>query len=128
MERIAKRFGDFIKEKRTRTGTITLKDMSERLGMSLSLLSDIENNRRKPFDTQKMEIFAKEVSLTDEEKNEMYDLAGRDNGGVPADIEEMFMYEKVGDMARLALRKTIAGELDLDDWKEFIRQNEKNKR
>lgn len=127
MERIARRFGDFIKEKRTRTGTITLKDMSERLGMSLSLLSDIENNRRKPFDTQKMEIFAKEVNLTEEEKNEMYDLAGRDNGGVPADIEEMFMYETVGDMARLALRKTMAGELNIDDWKEFIRQNEKNK-
>jgi transcriptional regulator with XRE-family HTH domain len=54
------RFGDFIKQKRLNDPReLTLKDMSERLGISLSFLSDIENNRRKPFDKDKIEKFAK---------------------------------------------------------------------
>ena len=62
------RFGDFIKQKRLNDPReLTLKDMSERLGISLSFLSDIENNRRKPFDKDKIEKFAQVLNLSDEE-------------------------------------------------------------
>jgi transcriptional regulator with XRE-family HTH domain len=122
------RFGDFIKQKRLNDPReLTLKDMSERLGISLSFLSDIENNRRKPFDQDKIEIFAAELGLSDEDKAKMYDLAARDRREVPSDIEDIMMYDKIGDMARFALRQSNAGVIDEEDWKTFIRDIEKKK-
>jgi transcriptional regulator with XRE-family HTH domain len=122
------RFGDFIKQKRIEDPReLTLKDMSERLGISLSFLSDIENNRRKPFDKGKMEKFAQELNLSDEDKARMYDLAAWDRREVPSDIEDIMMYSEIGNMARLALRQSNAGVIDEEDWKTFIRDIEKKK-
>ena len=121
MEQIVKKFGDFLKQKRVEK-MITLRDMSEKLEISLSFLCDIENNRRKPLDAEKLQIIIKVLNLSTDDANTLYDLAGRDNGEkVPADIEKLFMYTKIGDMARLALRKTNSGEITEDDWKSFIR-------
>ena len=129
MEKKIKQFGDFIKEKRmSSTGQITLKDMSERLGISLSLLSDIENNRRKPFDADKLEIFASELNLNSSEVDLLYDLAGRERGSIPSDIEDIMMYSDIGDMARMALRKSKTGEITIDDWKKFIQYKENGKK
>jgi len=122
------RFGDFIKQKRLNDSReLTLKDMSERLGISLSFLSDIENNRRKPFDKDKIEKFAQVLNLSDEDKAKMYDLAARDRREIPSDIEDIMMYSEIGDMARLALRQSKAGVIDEEDWKTFIRDMEKKK-
>jgi transcriptional regulator with XRE-family HTH domain len=101
--------------------------MSERLGISLSFLSDIENNRRKPFDKDKIEKFAQVLNLSDEDKAKMYDLAARDRREIPSDIEDIMMYSEIGDMARLALRQSKAGVIDEEDWKTFIRDMEKKK-
>ena len=124
------RFGDFIKKKRQKhPDELTLKDVSKMLGISLSFLSDVENNRRKPFDKDKIELFVEKLGLADEEKALMYDLAARDRREVPSDIEDIMMYGEIGDMARLALRQSNAGNISEDDWKQFIRDMEKkNKR
>jgi hypothetical protein len=37
------------------------------------------------------------------------------------------MYDKIGDMARFALRQSNAGVIDEEDWKTFIRDIEKKK-
>ena len=124
------RFGDFIKRKRQEhPDELTLKEVSKMLGISLSFLSDVENNRRKPFDKEKIELFAEKLGLTVDEKALMYDLAARDRGEVPSDIEDIMMYGEIGDMARLALRQSNAGKISEDDWKQFIRDMErKNKK
>lgn len=120
------RFGDFIKKKRQEhPDERTLKEVSKMLGISLSFLSDVENNRRKPFDKEKMELFSERFNLDDAEKALMYDLAARDRGEVPSDIEDIMMYGEIGDMARLALRQSNAGKISEDDWKQFIRDMEK---
>ena len=120
------RFGDYIKKKRLNDPReLTLKDLSERLGISLSFLCDIENNRRKAFDTDKIEIFAAELKLTEEEKAYLYDLAGRDRKEIPSDLEDIMMYGEIGQMARLALRKSNAGLADKEDWKRFIQELER---
>ena len=122
------RFGDFIK--RIRQGDLrepTLSDVSKLLGISLSLLSEIDNRRRRPFDAEKIEIFAKYFDLTEEETARMYDLAGYEHGEVPSDIEDIFMHEEVGDMARFALRQSKAGNATEEDWKRFIREIEQKK-
>lgn len=122
------RFGDFIKQKRLNDPReLTLKDVSERLGISLSFLSDVENNRRKSFDKDKIEKFAEEFSLSKEDRATMYDLAARDRREVPSDIENIMMYDEIGDMARFALRQSNAGLIDEEDWKKFIREMEKKK-
>ena len=122
------RFGDFIKRKRQDDPReITLKDMSERLGISLSLLSDIENNRRKAFDSDKIEIFATELNLSDEDKAVLYDLAGIDRGEIPSDIEDIMMYGEIGEMARFALRQSNAGKIGEEEWKRFIREIEEKR-
>jgi transcriptional regulator with XRE-family HTH domain len=60
------RFGDFIKKKRiNHPDELTLKEVSKMLGISLSFLSDVENNRRKPFDKDKIEMFAEKLGLTE---------------------------------------------------------------
>lgn len=119
------RFGDFIKSKRQKDSReLTLKDISFELGISLSLLSDIENNRRKPFDADKIEKFADYLKLSVEEKATMYDLAARDTGEIPSDLEDIMMYGEIGEMARLALRKSNAGVIKESDWKRFIREME----
>lgn len=121
------RFGDFIRKKRlNHPDELTLKDVSRMLGISLSFLSDVENNRRKPFDRDKIELFAERLGLTTEDKAAMFDLAARDRGEVPSDIEDIMMYGEIGEMARLALRKSNTGEISEEDWKQFIRKTEKN--
>lgn len=122
------RFGDFIKRKRlSDPREITLKDMSERLGISLSLLSDIENNRRKPFDSGKIELFANELNLPESDRADMYDLAGQERREIPSDLEEIMMHSKVGEMVRFALRQTNSGIVGEEDWKKFIKRIERKK-
>ena len=122
------RFGDFIRKIRVNDSReLRQADVAEMLGISLSLYSDIENNRRNPFDHDKMEIFSECFNLTENDKIRMYDLASRVKHGIPVDLEDVFFYEEVGDMARIALREFKAGNLEEDDWKQLIRKAEENK-
>ena len=123
------RFGEFIKAKRLADcRELTQKDVAAKLGISLTLLSDIEKGRRKPFDSAKIELFCDFLGLSDEDRSRMYDLAARETGEVPSDIDDTFMYTDIGDLARRALRLSNAGVIEEDDWREFIRQIEEKKR
>ena len=122
------RFGDFIRKIRLDDPReLTLSDVAKQLGISVSFLSDIENRRRRPFSPEKIENFTKYFGLTDEEKARMYDLASIENREVPSDIEDIFMYEEIGDLARIALRQSRAGNATEEDWKRFIRDIENKK-
>jgi transcriptional regulator with XRE-family HTH domain len=122
------RFGAFIKSKRTKDEReITLKTMADTLGLSLSMLSDIEQGRRKPFDSEKIEKFCEYLHLSDEDKALMYDLAAKERGDIPSDIDDTLMYSNIGDMARHALRMSNAGVADEEDWKKFIRDIERKR-
>ena len=120
-------FGRFIREKRLDAGDVMLKDIGYAVGVSLSYLSDIEHDRRNQGEGFDYEALAKLLRLTDSEKANMYDLAGKCRKTVPEDIEEVMMNTESGNMARMALRMTKAGIAKEDDWKEFIRQLERKK-
>ena len=123
------RFGDYIKYKRQQDSReLTLKDVSNALEMSLSMLSDIEQKRRRPFDDEKIVRFCDYLNLGEEELSMMRDLAAKEKGEIPADIEDTMMYSEIGDMARHALRLANEGYGDEEDWKQFIRQLEDKKR
>jgi transcriptional regulator with XRE-family HTH domain len=95
------RFGDFIRYKRIHDKReLTLKDVADKLGFSLSLLSDIEQGRRKPFNSEKIDLFCKYLELSNEDRNLMYDLAARDRKEIPSDLEDIMRYSEIGNMAR----------------------------
>lgn len=128
MEKVTERFGDFIK--RIRTSFIpktTLKQLSEKLNIPLTLLSDIENNRKKPFDKEKIELFASIFKLSENDKAMAFDLAGRERNEIPQDISEKMMYSEVGDLARKALRISNGKKQNVELWKELIQKIEQNK-
>ena len=114
------RFGDFIKSKRLIL-EITLRDMCERIGFSPAYLSDIENNRRYPMDNDKIELLIKELKLSVEDQETLYDLAGKERkGGVSLDLPEYIMDSEVAPYVRMALRKAKQNEVTVDDWKRII--------
>jgi len=123
------RFGDYIRKKRLDDPRqLTMNDVSQQIGISLSFLSEIEHKRRRPFDAAKIELFAAFLKLSDEEKAWMYDLASRENREIPYDIEDIMMYEEIGSMARFALRESKAGNATEEDWKQLIRAIEERKK
>ncbi len=127
MDKKTQSFGGFIKDKRlTHQPKLTLKKMAESLGVSLTYLSDVENNRKKPFSADKIELFCTLLGLYDEERSEMYDLAARDSESIPQDIAETIMYTEQGDYARKALRMVNKGKGNVEIWKDLIRRMEED--
>lgn len=119
-------FGQYIRKKRLEsTKELTLKEVSEVLGISLTMYSDIEKDRRSPSDTLDLEKLASLLEMDNSEKALLYDLAARKRRTVPSDIEDIMMYSESGNLARMALRMTNEGTADEEDWKKFIRDLEK---
>ena len=122
-------FGKFIKEKRLNDPReLTLKDVSNALGLSLSMLSDIEQGRRKAFDDDRIIKFCEYLNLDENALREMRDYAAFCKHKIPADIEETMLHSEIGSMARHALRLANEGYGDEEDWKKFIWQLEEKKR
>lgn len=123
-------FGQFIRSKRLKDSReLTLRDISKELGISLSMLSDIEKGRRNPFDAEKIEKFCEFLNLPEKDKEHIYDLAAKKRGDIPEDIDDIMMYTDIGYMARCALRMSNKGILKKQDWEEFIgkaREQERN--
>lgn len=123
-------FGDYIRKKRLADPReLTMQDIANHLGISLSYVSAVENRHKPPFDGDRLAQLAEFLNLSEEDTALMFDIAGRENHDVPYDIEDTLMYEEVGELARYALRQSKAGFIKEEDWKTFIRQMEdKNKK
>ena len=123
------RFGQFIRKKRLDDPReVTQSEMAKHLGISLTYLSDIEHGRKKPFEGDLIEKFCNFFDLPSETRAHIFDLAAKEKNSVPADIEDVLMYEEIGNMARFALRESNAGNVTEEDWKRFIREIEEKKR
>ena len=116
------RYGQFLRSKRVSDSReLTLKDVAEELGVSVSFVSDVEQGRRKPYDEPKTQKLIEFLKLSEEDIALMYDLAARENSRIPRDLDDIMMYSEAGDMARFALRMTKKGLVNEDDWRQFIR-------
>lgn len=116
-------FGDFLQKKRAEHG-ITLRKMAEQLGITAPYLTNIEKDRRNPPEMDKLELIARILLLTEEEKTIMFDLAGKRRNSVAPDLPEYIMER---DYVSAALR--TARDLDADeaDWLEFVKELKKRK-
>lgn len=116
-------FGDFIAEKRKEKG-ISLRKMADLLDISPAYWSDIEKGRRNPPNINKIEEIAKLLGLTDDEIDNLIDMASDDRNEIPMDLPE---YIKESDLARTALRKARKnedegkGDITEKAWIEFIK-------
>ena len=95
------KFGNLISDKRKEHG-ISLRGMAEELGIAAPYLSDIEKGRRNPPNIDMLEKMAFILTLSETEKNELFDLAGEERNEVSPDLPEYIMDIPE---ARTALRK-----------------------
>ena len=126
---MAGEFGAYINEKRKGRGPngtdILLKDLAEAMGnMSLTYLSDIIKGRRNPPEIKLLNIIAEKLSLTSDEKDKMFDLAGRERDGAAPDLPSYIMDENIPHV-RAALRKASNKRLGDDFWKKVLDDIEK---
>ena len=116
-------FGEFITKKRE-DKNITLRDMAKRLDITPPYLSDVEKDRRNPFDLEKLNQLAQILGLSEEDKVLMLDLAGKKRGEVPLDLPSYIMERDYVSVALRAARDLDAGE---DEWKRFVEDLKKRK-
>ena len=93
--------------------------------MSVSYLSDIIKGRRNPPDKKYLEIIAAELHLDDDERDEMYDLAGLERDEAAPDLPGYIMDENLPHV-RVALRKANKKGLGDDFWKRVAEEIDKN--
>ena len=109
-------FGEFISKKRVEK-KITLRKMADMLGVSAPFLTDVEKDRRNPFDMEKLTQLAKILNLSKEENAQMLDLAGKKRNAVAPDLPEYIA-------ALRTARDLDAGE---EEWNQFVEELRKRK-
>lgn len=121
-----KNFGEFTKVKRI-ANLITVRKFAEILGCSPGYVSSVENNRRNPYDQERLEIISEVFHLTEEEKAQMFTLAGkskvvksRDN--VPVDVSA---YIRDNDYVTTALRTARDLNVGREEWEMFVQELKK---
>lgn len=118
------KFGKFVAERR-KEKNMTLRGMADLIDFSPAYWSDIEKGRRNPPNIDKIKEAAKILKLSQEETEDMIDMASEDRDEIPMDLPE---YIKESELARTALRKAKQlnennGESDITKraWEEFIK-------
>ena len=116
-------FGEFLQKKRLEN-EITLRKMAELIGITAPYLTDIEKDRRNPPEIQKLDKIAEILSLTEEEKAVMFDLAGKQRNSVAPDLPDYIMKR---DYVAAALRTARDLDADEDDWLKFVEELKQRK-
>ena len=116
-------FGEFISKKRVEK-QITLRKMADMLGVSAPFLTDVEKDRRNPFDMEKLTQLAQILGLTPEENEIMYNLAGKKRNAVAPDLPEYIIERDYVSTALRTARDLDAGE---EEWMRFVEELKKRK-
>lgn len=116
-------FGEFISKKRVEK-QITLRKMADMLGVSAPFLTDVEKDRRNPFDMEKLTQLAQILGLTPEENEIMYNLAGKKRNAVAPDLPEYIIERDYVSAALRTARDLDAGE---EEWMKFVEELKKRK-
>ena len=118
-----KNFGDFLYQKRIEN-KITMRQMADELGVSPVFISDIEKDRRNPFDVNRLKQLVPFLNLTDEERDLMYDLAGKKRNEVAPDLHD---YITENDYVSAALRTCRDLEVGEEEWARMVEELKQRK-
>ena len=100
-------FGEFISRKRVEKKS-PLRKMAEMLNVSAPFLTDVEKDRRNPFDMDKLTKLAEILGLSKEDNALMLDLAGKKRNAVAPDLPDYIIQ-----------RDLDAGE---EEWNQFVKE------
>ena len=127
---MAGEFGKYIDD--TRRGRsdngedIKLKDIAEAMGITASYLSDIIKGRRNPPEMSIIEKTAGILKLSPDEKEVLFDLAGRERDSAAPDLPLYIMATDIPHV-RKALRRASEKKLGDDFWKKVVDDIDKEK-
>lgn len=116
-------FGEFLQKKREEK-KVTLRKMADMLGFSAPFLSDVEKDRRNPPVIDKLEMIVSILGLSEEEKDLMFNLAGRRRNTVAPDLLEYIMER---DYVSSALRTARDLDASEEEWMAFVEELKKRK-
>lgn len=116
-------FGEYIKQKRQEKG-ITLRGFADKLGIVPSYMSDIEKGKRNAPNQETLNKMIEVLELTEEESNELLDLAATSKYTIAQDLTE---YVSNNPNVRVALRRAKDLELGDDEWIRIIEEYMKKK-
>lgn len=111
-------FGEFIKEKRQSKG-ITLRAFADKIDIAPAYMSDIEKSKRNAPTQEILEKMVKILELSNEETNELFDLAANSKDAIAQDLKE---YVSDNQNVRVALRKAKNLNLGDDEWIKIIEE------
>ena len=118
-------FGQFLSRKRQEK-EISLRGLAGKLGISAPFLSDVEKDRKAPFNNKRIEEVSRILNLSDEEKTEMLDLAGQSKkSAIAPDLPE---YINEHDYVKAALRTARDCGAGPEEWQKFVDDLMKRKR
>jgi transcriptional regulator with XRE-family HTH domain len=116
-------FGRYIDQKRRKRaaggGDIMLKDIAAAMGVTATYLSDIIKGRRNPPDMSLLEKISDILRLTEDERREIFDLAGSEREEAAPDLPEYIMDESLPHV-RVALRRANRRNIGDDFWKRVV--------
>ena len=101
-----------------------MRKMADMLGVSPAFLTDVEKDRRNPFDMEKLIQLAELLGLTSDENSQMLDLAGKKRNAVAPDLPEYIMERDYVSAALRTARDLDAGE---EEWNQFVEELRKRK-
>jgi transcriptional regulator with XRE-family HTH domain len=116
MKKTTVTFGEYLKHKREEK-QISLREVARTLGVSAPFLSDVENNRRGPLTEERLADLAKVLNLNEKEKDEMYDIVGKQKGLLAPDLNP---YVTERPYVNAALRTARNLEANEEDWQRFV--------
>ena len=116
MKKTTVTFGEYLKHKREEKH-ISLREVARTLGVSAPFLSDVENDRRGPLTEERLADLAKGLNLNEKEKDEMYDIVGKQKGLLAPDLNP---YVTERPYVNAALRTARNLEANEEDWQRFV--------
>ena len=109
-------FGEFLHAKRAEKGA-SYRDMAAVIGVTAPYISDMEKGRRNAPVMDKLIKLADYFELTDDERIEMFDLAGKTKNDLPPDLPN---YIKGNNDVVSALRTARDLGANDEDWQRFV--------
>jgi transcriptional regulator with XRE-family HTH domain len=109
-------FGDFILGKRKQQ-KMTIRELAKKLEISPGYLCDIEKHRKSAVADDILDKLIFVLNLSEEETEQMYDLAAIARNTVSADLPKYIMESPI---IRTALREAKKNQIPDEKWKQFI--------
>ena len=111
-------FGTLLKQLRTKR-KISLRKLAEKIGISGSYLSEVENSRKAPMTDSNLSKVIEVLALSKDEAWQLNDAAASWDGSVAPDIAAYINRMKT---AQLAIRVAEECNATEEDFEEFIKQ------